>query len=65
MNQYYKNLFEHEYWANLKVLESIIHSSTPPQRAIEIFSHIIAAQRIWLDRIMAKKKKYVFGKFLM
>ncbi|GGD59763.1 hypothetical protein GCM10011514_24660 [Emticicia aquatilis] len=51
MKEYFKQIFEHEHWANLKVLESIICASETPQRAIEIFSHTIAAQRIWLDRI--------------
>lgn len=48
-------LFEHEYWANLKILESLISVKEPPKRAIEIFSHSIAAQRIWLDRINANE----------
>ncbi len=51
MKEYFKQIFEHEHWANLKVLESMICASEIPQRVIEIFSHTIAAQRIWLDRI--------------
>lgn len=55
MKEYFKTLFEHEHWANLKVLETLIGATAPPQRAIEIFSHTIAAQRIWLDRINGNK----------
>jgi len=55
MKAYFKQLFEHEYWANLKVLETLICTNEPPQRAIEIFSHTIAAQRIWLDRMKGDK----------
>lgn len=55
MKQYFKQIFEHEHWANLKVLESMIYASETPQRVIEIFSHTIAAQRIWLDRINGHK----------
>lgn len=51
MKEYFKQIFEHEHWANLKVLEGMICASEIPQRVIEIFSHTIAAQRIWLDRI--------------
>ncbi len=51
MKNYFKRIFEHEHWANLKVLETLISANEPPQRATEIFSHIIAAQRIWIDRI--------------
>lgn len=55
MKQYFKQIFEHEHWANLKVLESMIAATETPQRVIEIFSHTIAAQRIWLDRISGNK----------
>lgn len=51
MKNYYKSLFEHEHWANLKVLESFITIDNPPQKVMQLFSHIIAAQRVWLDRI--------------
>jgi uncharacterized damage-inducible protein DinB len=55
MKAYFKTLFEHEHWANLKVLETLIGLTSKPTRAIEIFSHTIAAQRIWLDRINGNK----------
>lgn len=55
MKAYFKQIFEHEHWANLKVLESMICAAETPQRGIEIFSHTIAAQRIWLDRINGDK----------
>lgn len=55
MKEYFKQIFEHEHWANLKVLESMIGASKTQKRAIEIYSHAIAAQRIWLDRINGEK----------
>lgn len=55
MKEYFKQVFEHEHWANLKVLESMIGATEISQRIIEIFSHTIAAQRIWLDRINGNK----------
>lgn len=55
MKEYYKQLFEHEYWANLKVLETLISAKERPKRAIEIFSHLIAAQRIWIDRVLGNQ----------
>ncbi len=51
MKDYFKHLFEHEYWANLKVLSTLIGANECPKKVIELFSHSIAAQRIWLDRI--------------
>lgn len=55
MKEYYKQLFEHEFWANLKVLETLISAKERPKRVIEIFSHLIAAQRIWIDRILGNQ----------
>lgn len=55
MKEYFKQVFEHEHWANLKVLESMIGATEISQQIIEIFSHTIAAQRIWLDRINGNK----------
>ncbi len=51
MKQYFLKLFEHEHWANLKVLEKVVSLEKSPAKAIELLSHVIAAQRIWLDRI--------------
>lgn len=55
MKAYFKTLFEHEYWANLKVLESLMAVDELSQKVVEVFSHTIAAQRIWLDRINSIK----------
>ena len=51
MKKYFQQLFEHEHWANLSVLEMYFRSQHPPERATVLLSHIVAAQRIWLDRI--------------
>lgn len=51
MKNYFLRLFEHEHWANLNVLEMYFRSADPPRRSTELLSHIVAAQRIWIDRI--------------
>jgi uncharacterized damage-inducible protein DinB len=51
MKKYFFQLFEHEYWANLSVLEVYFKSQNPPERAVILMSHVIATQRVWLDRI--------------
>ncbi len=69
MKDHFKQLFEHEYWANLKVLEAIMLAEKCPPKAIELFSHTIAAQRIWLDRIYGNTSEVkvweVFDKEIM
>jgi len=51
MKAYFQKLFEHEQWANAEVLASFLKAEQPPTRAIEILSHMISAQRIWIARI--------------
>lgn len=51
MKGYFQKLFEHEQWANAEVLASFIKIGQPPARALEILSHMISAQRIWIERI--------------
>ncbi|MFB0946757.1 MAG: putative damage-inducible protein DinB [Spirosomataceae bacterium] len=51
MKDYFFQLFEHEYWANLSVLEMYFKSRNPSERATILMSHVIATQRVWLDRL--------------
>lgn len=51
MKAYFQRLFAHEYWANAKVLETYMEARQAPDRAHEILSHMIAAQKIWIERI--------------
>ncbi len=51
MKKYFERLFAHEHWANLCVLEAMVSAPKVPLKVLEIFSHEIAIQRIWLDRI--------------
>ena len=51
MKSYFQKLFEHEHWANVKVLETFLEARQAPDRAHEIISHMAAAQTIWIKRI--------------
>lgn len=51
MKAYFQKLFEHEHWANLKVLESFMEARQTSDRTYEIVSHMAAAQKIWIERI--------------
>ena len=44
----YKRLFEYECWANRLVAEALTASASP---ALTLFGHILASQRLWLDRM--------------
>ena len=51
MKSYFQKLFEHEHWANIKVLETFLEARQAPDRAHEIISHMAAAQKIWIERM--------------
>jgi len=44
-------LFDYDHWANKETLNSIRSLKPGNGRSVELFSHIIEAQRLWHDRI--------------
>jgi uncharacterized damage-inducible protein DinB len=47
-----RRLFEHLFWADERLLTSIESSPAPaPHAALRLFSHVLAAERIWLIRL--------------
>lgn len=44
-------LFYHMRWADALVLESLERVSTPPERAVRIYAHVLGAELVWIDRI--------------
>src|SRR3990172_8985050 len=54
MKDHYKDLFVYNNWANQSACESILKTESVDQKAIKLFSHIIASQKIWLSRIESK-----------
>jgi uncharacterized damage-inducible protein DinB len=51
MQNHFLKLFHFEFWANKKVLDQILAQNTPNEKALELFSHILFAQKTWLNRI--------------
>lgn len=51
MRAYFQKLFEHEHWANIKVLETFLEARQASDRTHEIISHMAAAQTIWIERM--------------
>lgn len=44
----YRQLFKYEFWANRLVAEAL---SDNMSSALRLFGHIMASQRLWLDRL--------------
>jgi uncharacterized damage-inducible protein DinB len=52
MKSYFKQLFDYDAWANLALLNKFEKQFPVNPRIYELYSHLIAAHRIWLDRCM-------------
>ncbi len=51
MQNYFKDLLQYDRWANEQVFAKLL-SLEAPEKAIRLMAHIIAAQEIWLSRIL-------------
>lgn len=49
-------LFEHVAWADARVLEALRSARRSPDRARLLLAHLLAAERVWLSRIMGEAK---------
>lgn len=48
---YFRQLAEHDEWANRTLIEALRKMKAPPPRALEIISHIQGTQWTWLSRM--------------
>ena len=46
--------FAYDEWANREVLAAIKSWSAPTQRSLQLMAHIVAAERLWLERMTLK-----------
>lgn len=46
-----QRFFEYDFWANERILASLKSNSEIGKRLLEIFSHILGAQKLWYLRI--------------
>ncbi len=51
LEQLRKN-FEYDYWANDLFLKSLSEMAQPPEKAVQLLSHILWAWDVWLARLM-------------
>lgn len=53
----FEKLFAYDYWANQKVFEAFqdLEKSKVREEIERLFSHILAAQVVWISRVMGKK----------
>lgn len=51
MKDHFFNFYHYEIWANEKIMESIQMYAPKDQQILRLFSHILSAQTIWLQRM--------------
>jgi len=51
MKEHFTNLFKHLEWADAGVLASLRAARNPQQRNLELYSHILGSEHVWLSRI--------------
>lgn len=55
MKAHFIQLFEYETWANERIINTLEAMPFPDERSLELFSHVLAARFIWLQRIVNQK----------
>lgn len=58
--QFFLSMYAYNDWANRETLASLKSSDATPTRSLKIMSHVIAAERLWLERLMQDKPSLVF-----
>ena len=56
MLEHLRRLFQYDDWANREVLAALQASGSPPVRSIQLLSHILSAERLWLERLLQQKQ---------
>lgn len=46
-----KKNFEYNHWANDRFVKALQEMATPPEKAVQIFAHMIFALDVWLARL--------------
>jgi uncharacterized damage-inducible protein DinB len=53
----FARLFDHLYWADQNVLESLRAARNPPAKAIELYGHVLGSEHVWMARINGEQPK--------
>lgn len=51
MREYFRKLYQHLGWADTKVLESLRAAHSVLRRDLDLYSHILGSEHVWLCRI--------------
>ena len=54
MKEHFARIYEHVFWANNRVLDLLQDLSSDNERARKLFSHILAAEQVWMTRLLGR-----------
>lgn len=54
--EHLRRLLAYDDWANREVCRVLNEAEPPPARSQKLLAHIIGAEELWLDRLLAEKK---------
>ena len=54
MKDYFLRLYDHAAWANRRLLDSLRGPEPADGRALKLFSHLLAAERVWAARLQGQ-----------
>ena len=57
MRQHFRKLFEHVAWADRRVLQSLRGAHSVLKRDLDLYSHILGSEHVWLSRIRGTTPK--------
>jgi len=57
MKNYFTRLFKYNEWANNRVLEIMLTDGFNEPSVLKLFSHIVAVQQLWMDRVLNNTNK--------
>jgi uncharacterized damage-inducible protein DinB len=52
MKNFLIHLLNYELWANQRVIRALETLDNPPERAVAVMGHVLAAQHVWLGRVL-------------
>lgn len=47
----FQSLFRYTHWANDRILDTMQAADAVPERAVELFSHLLRTQDVWFGRV--------------
>ena len=56
MLEHINNLFSYDDWANREVFRLLQALDAPPAPSISLLAHIVSAERLWLERLLAQNQ---------